>query len=220
MYFQGLLERLVEIARERIRAGVFTERKLARLCGLSQPHMHNVLKRVRSPSTTSADRLMEALGLKVHDLLWFATTEREIGVRAVPLVRNRIGPGTNALLEHTRGHVPMPEVLLRGLEDPVTAYLGPDLVLPKPLKNNDFVLLDQNPLRRTAPSPECIWVVSDATGLRIRYVRIENHRIYIGNEMNLSEPQHWHSIPLESRNILDVVRARIVWMSREIGLNL
>jgi len=37
--FQSLQERLLTIARERVRAGIFTERRLARLCGLSQPYM-------------------------------------------------------------------------------------------------------------------------------------------------------------------------------------
>jgi hypothetical protein len=216
VYFQALQERLLEIARERIRAGVFTERKLARVSGLSQPHMHNLLKRVRSPSMTSADQLMEALGLKVQDLLWRATTDRDFGVRAVPLLRNRVGPGTNASFELTRGHVPLPETLLRSLVDPVAAHLGPDLVLPKLLNYNDLVLLDQNPKLRSSPSPHSIWVVSDGTGLKVRYVRIENRRLHLVNEVNRDEPGEWHSISLENEGILDIVRARIAWMSREM----
>lgn len=218
MYFQALQERLIEIARERVRAGVFTERKLARLCGLSQPHMHNVLKQIRSPSTTSADRLMDALGLKVPDLLWRANTDRDFGVQAVSILRNRIGPGTNASLDQTQGHVPLPEVLLAGLVKPVAAYIAPDLVLPDPLKPQDLILLDQNPGLRARPEAKDLWVVSEGTGLRVRYARIENHRLYILNEMSLRDSAPRHSIPLESANILDIIQARVVWMSREIAM--
>jgi hypothetical protein len=217
VYFQPLQERLVDIARERIRAGVFTERKLARLSGISQPHLHNVLKRIRTPSTSSADRLMEALGLRVPDLLWRATTDRDFGVQAVPIMRNRIGPGTDASLEMTRGFVPLPESLLRDLVDPIAARVGPDLVLPKALTAHDLVLLDQNPGCRNSPSPESIWVVSEGAGLRLRYIRADGDQLFIANEMTLDDPRRWQSISRMGRNILDVVRAKIVWMSREMN---
>jgi hypothetical protein len=48
-------------------------------------------------------------------------------------------------------------------------------------------------------------------------VRVEKHRLYIVNQINLEQPEQWLSIPLESRNILEIVRARIVWISRVIG---
>jgi hypothetical protein len=217
VYFQALQERLLEIARERIRAGLYTERNLAKLCGLSQPHLHNVLKRVRTPSTTSADRLMEALGLKVQDLLWRGNKDTDFGVEAVPVVRNRIGPGSNAALQLTKGRIPLPKALLRDLVDPVAAHLSPDLILPMSLMANDLILLDQNPALRLSPGPHSPWVVSDGGGLRVRYVRVEKHRLYIVNQINLEQPEQWLSIPLESRNILEIVRARIVWISRVIG---
>ncbi len=61
MYFRELHQRLIDVARERVRAGEFTERALARIAEVSQPHMHNVLKGIRALSPDSADRLMRAL---------------------------------------------------------------------------------------------------------------------------------------------------------------
>src|ERR1019366_389079 len=84
---------LIDTALRRVRAGELTERGLARLCGVSQPHLHNVLKRIRALSTASADRLMRALNLSTEDLLWAAMSNGGTQVRAVPLARNRIGPG-------------------------------------------------------------------------------------------------------------------------------
>ncbi len=69
MTFTGMLGRVAEEIRWRVRNGEISERGLARLAGLSQPHVHNVLKGVRVLSPESADRLLRALGLNAADLL-------------------------------------------------------------------------------------------------------------------------------------------------------
>ena len=46
--FEILRNRLIENIRYRIRNGELTERGLARRTGISQPHLHNLLKGVRS----------------------------------------------------------------------------------------------------------------------------------------------------------------------------
>ena len=53
-------------------------------------------------------------------------------------------------------------------------------------------------------------------GLRVRYVAAEAGRIRAAHEGNLAEPQNWESISLRGRNILDTVRARLVWIGRKI----
>lgn len=216
MHFQELQGRLIELARSRVRAGELTERGLARRCGLSQPHMHNVLKQIRALSTGSADRLMKALEISMPDLLWRLSGDREVGVRAIPVLRNRIGPGADALLLGFRGYVPLPESLLKDLVDPVAGRLGPDLALPKALATHDLVLLDRNPRVRAAPGGCSLWVVADGAGLRARYLRADGTLLYIGAGAALEDPRNWYSIALQGRNILDIVRARIVWMGREM----
>jgi hypothetical protein len=48
VYFQELQRKLIGLARERVRAGQCTERGLARLCDISQPHMGiNILDSVK-----------------------------------------------------------------------------------------------------------------------------------------------------------------------------
>lgn len=216
MYFQVLQERLIDTVRERIRAGVFTERKLARICGISQPHMHNMLKRIRSPSNATADRLLQALGLRIPDLLWRTSTAGDYGVQAVPLVRSRIGPGFDGGLENTRGFVPLPEPLVRGLVDPVAARVGPDMVLPGAVCPQDVVLLDQNPEIRARPSLESLWVVAEGSGLRVRYVRSAGEQLYVLNELTLRNSRQWKPVTVHRRGIAEIVRARIVWLSREL----
>jgi hypothetical protein len=216
MYFQELQVRLIDIARERVRGGGLTERGLARMCGVSQPHMHNVLKRIRVMSMGSADRLMHALDIRASDLLWHISTDHDADVCAIPMVRNRIGPGTNADLTVIRDHIPFLRCHLKDLVDPLAALLGPDLVLPKALAAHDLVLLDQNPNLRSAPGDRSLWVVSDGAGLRIRYLRMIGTLLYAANDLPSEHPQKWYSLPLHGRNILDVVRARIVWMGRDM----
>jgi hypothetical protein len=69
MNFQDLHDRLAEYITKRVRHGELTERGLARRAGISQPHLHNILKRKRFFSLQSADLVMHELGLSVLDLI-------------------------------------------------------------------------------------------------------------------------------------------------------
>jgi hypothetical protein len=216
MYLAEILDALIETARRRIRAGEVTERALARSCGVSQPHLHNALKRVRSLSTDSADRLMRALNLTAEDLLWAALDGGSTRIRSVPLARNRIGPGYGAELTATRGAMPFPSSLVDPLVGPVAARLAPDLVMHRLLAANDVVLLDQNAAIRTEIKGNGPWVVESSGGLLVRYLRKGGTLLYIANEATLDDAARWQAISLVRHNILDVVRARIVWFGREI----
>jgi hypothetical protein len=216
MSLDSLHRQLAMVARQRVHSGELTERGLARLCGVSQPHMHNVLKGIRSLSTASADRLLVALNLSVPELIWRASGPIDTGVQAVPVLRNRLGPGTDAALDQFNGYMPFPAAQTASLVDPVAARVAPDLVLPGPLATNDLVLLDQNPLPRETPSPRFCWVISDGASLRIRYAGLTGAGVSIANESNVHNPRLWRFIPLHERGILDVVKARVVWIGREL----
>ncbi len=69
MDFRELERRFVERLRGRVRSGEFTERRLAQLTGISQPHIHNVLKGKRSLSIETADLIMGVLRMDLLDLL-------------------------------------------------------------------------------------------------------------------------------------------------------
>jgi plasmid maintenance system antidote protein VapI len=64
-----LLDRLRDRLRQVIRNGQLTERGLARRSGLSQAHVHNMLKGVRAMTPAAADRILRCLGWTVGDLL-------------------------------------------------------------------------------------------------------------------------------------------------------
>ncbi len=69
MTFDDLRTRLINNLRLRVRSGEVTERSLARLTGVSQPHLHHVLKGKRQLSLETADLILRRLHMDVLDLL-------------------------------------------------------------------------------------------------------------------------------------------------------
>ena len=69
MNFRDLHGRLASYVSTRVHSGELTERGLARRAGISQPHLHNVLKGKRFLSLQSADLVLHELGLSVVDLI-------------------------------------------------------------------------------------------------------------------------------------------------------
>lgn len=67
--FEHLLIRLIRNLQERVQSGEITERGLARVAGISQPHLHNVLKGKRQLSVAMADQVLRRLHLDVRDLI-------------------------------------------------------------------------------------------------------------------------------------------------------
>jgi transcriptional regulator with XRE-family HTH domain len=69
MDFHELEQRFVENLRHRVRRGELTERRLARMTGVSQPHIHNVLNGKRTLSSDTADIILHVLQLDLLDLI-------------------------------------------------------------------------------------------------------------------------------------------------------
>jgi len=69
MYFELLQSRLIAHVHQRVQGGELTERRLARLTGISQPHVHNMLKGARTLSPQMADLMLHQLHITILDLL-------------------------------------------------------------------------------------------------------------------------------------------------------
>jgi len=69
MDFHELQGRFVVFLRERVRSGELTERGLARLTKVSQPHIHNVLKEKRLLSIDTSDKILRRLRMDLLDLI-------------------------------------------------------------------------------------------------------------------------------------------------------
>ena len=69
MAFGELSLGLLALLRRKVSNGEWTERSLALQAGISQPHVHQVLRGTRQISPILADRLMEVARVSVYDLL-------------------------------------------------------------------------------------------------------------------------------------------------------
>jgi transcriptional regulator with XRE-family HTH domain len=78
MNFERLLQCLVMEVNRRVRNGEWTERQLARRSGISQPHIHNVLKGARTLTPDVADQLMSVMGIPMEKVIDAATISRRI----------------------------------------------------------------------------------------------------------------------------------------------
>ena len=67
--FEELEVRLIHHLQQRIRSGEISERGLARVIGVSQPHLHNVLKGRHLFSIATADKILRHLNLDLLDLI-------------------------------------------------------------------------------------------------------------------------------------------------------
>jgi len=69
MTFHDLQQRLLAELRHRVRSGADTERGLARHTGISQPHLHNVLKGKRILSMAKADSVLRHLQIDILNMI-------------------------------------------------------------------------------------------------------------------------------------------------------
>jgi len=67
--FERLQLNLIPHLRDRVHNGEVTERSLARITGISQPHLHNVLKGKRQLSIQKLDHVLSYLELDLLDLI-------------------------------------------------------------------------------------------------------------------------------------------------------
>jgi hypothetical protein len=197
-----------------VHSGEVSERRLAKLSTISQPHLHNAFKGIRTLSPEAADRLMRTMDITIPQILWSGGGLDATEISAVPLLRARIGPGSTASFDAFRGYMPLPVGLTHGLTDPVTAYLAADLALPAEYRAGDLVLLDTNSALRREPAARSGFIVAENAGLRVRYVRRARSDLEVASLPEFSGD--WQTISLQGRDILDIVRARIVWIGREM----
>lgn len=221
VHFEGLQGRLVSALQSRLRNGELTERRLARLTGISQPHIHNVLKGRRILSLRAADIILRKIGLSVLDLLRAeAPTGRfctDCGIRGrvveVPVLAGWLGPGLP--LPRERGGVelyPFPCTFLTAVEEPVVARLAWDPLMRLRFGDGDLVLLDRSRTRRTEPSSGALYLVNRRGEGLIRHVSRPREDLVIIRGEDAAGPSE--AIPLGWLHLLDVVQARVCWIGR------
>jgi transcriptional regulator with XRE-family HTH domain len=219
----GLLRRrLLLAASQRICNGDFTERGLARLIDVSQPHVHNILKGRKSLSPEVADALLTGLSLSLLDLL----TPEELGSALldrqpapasstlVPVLHGRLGPEdpypeARSISQWFRASSP----ILGNARRPCLVECAADR------ENNHFpspacALLDLDESARLHTSPSSWFALRWRGAGYIRRIRRHHGALLVLGQTS-SDPGPCalpHRLELNDASILHVVRARVLWV--------
>lgn len=222
MNFRDAQSRLLNDLRQRIHNGDLTERGLARMTGVSQPHIHNVLKRVRNLSPQVFDSILIVLNHSLLDLFSIPELEREIQGRSrphmvceVPMLRGSIGPnmpwpgGTVARETH---FVQSP--ISCSPEHLVLARLMPDPRMSI-LDDTDLATLDVSEPARTCLSPYGVYAIERSGEAILRYLRYGTKCIYMADSDSLNRPSGWEPVGLPAPGVLGIVKGHVIWVGRE-----
>ena len=222
--FATLQERLVEVLRSKVRNGENTERGLAKLTGISQPHMHNVLKGHRLLSGELADLILQKLNLSAlnlmerEELVAFLNRNANLEARAVPIpiLEGLLGPGfplprqVPSPLVHT---VPHQQAVTA--TQPVVVQLADDPEMRSVFEAGDYVLLDQSETLRTYLQPLNFYIVNTSAGALVRAIRREaNELVLLTSTLHEGSLEGLPRLSLENSDLLRLVLARVVWLTR------
>lgn len=214
--FEWLQSRLVETLRNRVHRGEWTERGMARATGVSQPHLHNVLKGCRLFSLEMSDVIMRRLNISLSDLWMSHAGSGPPGVRLVPLLTPEIGPYCHQWPQDIGQYFALGETIFLEFRDLAAVRLAHDPEMFPAFCRGDIVLLDCSAAARGNPSPADAYVVETQNTFAVRYVRRGGRRLFLLTELTAGDPRQWDEVPLAGRHIRDVVKARVVWMCRYV----
>jgi len=227
MHFRELHRRLIGALQSRLRNGELTERRLARLTGISQPHIHNVLKGKRILSQHFADIILRKTNLSLLDLLQpegaagrsCANCGDNSRLVAVPVLEGWLGPGLPlAVPVSAVDHHPFPGAYLASVERPLVARLTADPGMAAVFGEADLALLDRSAAGRTHLRRGALYLVNRRGEGLIRYITLERDDLLVlrgSAEGTAARPE---ALPLGRSHLLDVVRARVAWILRSFDL--
>ncbi len=226
MHFGDLQQRLIALLRERTQNGELSERRLAALTGISQPHIHNVLKGERTLSLFATDSILKHIQMSVEDLLGAASAPERPAPPAgtpaqveIPVLEGWLGPGLPFPTEASRiERYPFPAIFLAGLDRPVVARLAADPRMDSLFRGDDLILLDHSEQARRHPDPRAAYVVNRRGEGLVRRVSLERDDVLVLGASGRRQCDGYEVFPLHGAHLLDVVRARVVWVGRFLGL--
>jgi AraC-like DNA-binding protein len=189
--FEDLLARLLGEIEKRIRNGSLTERGLARLTNMSQPHVHHILKGKRGITPKVADRFLRVMGMDASDLL-ISTDDVPVRVEGetcllAPVLEGSAGPGLPAPKVTSRSlYFPFPAALLKAPAGPTGASwrqyavirAGYDALLERFAEEHDLLIVS---LLFRRP------VDSEAKAFRGRHVMLWEYEGQFGFSMRFPE---------------------------------
>jgi transcriptional regulator with XRE-family HTH domain len=187
MYFELFKNRLLQKLRMRMRNGELTERSLARLIGVSQPHVHNVLKGARILSPEIADIILHKLRMSLLDLIEPEEFETAIAARnvrrtfaLVPLLEGFVGPGHAWPEKVTPGDgVWISATETHGLQHIAATRLAPDPQVAATGGPGRIALLDLSERARSGFDPDSYYAISHENQSYLRKLRVTTFALYL-----------------------------------------
>lgn len=212
MDFRFLKMQLVARLRAHISNGEITERHLARVTGISQPHLHNVLKGARRLSTRMADQILARLQMDLSDLLAAESSHPPClasgecaDCRAVPLLEGYIGPGYPYPRAISPTTYPFRLADVERLESPVAVRLAPDPHRDVLFRESGIVLLDAAEKPRLDPREDAYFALDLYNTSTIGRVRRGDPGWWLWVE----ESGTWMPVSHSRRGCLDWIMGRV-----------
>ena len=228
MTYQDAQAKLLLYVQDRIHNGELTERRLARQIGISQPHVHNVLKGVRNLSPEIFDSILRRFHMSLLDLATADDLEASLRRRRakehsaeVGFLARPIGPGSpwSSLIDRKR-RFPLPFPSVAAPPDLVMAHLMGDPEMTATLAGADIALLDTSEPRRTGLVPDGVYLVSSEHDAVLRYIRPGSRSYYLATDATLDRPLAWQALRVRSEELFELIKARVRWLGRERDRNL
>jgi transcriptional regulator with XRE-family HTH domain len=208
---------------DRIHNGELTERGFARAIGISQPHVHNVLKGVRNLSAEISDSILKYFKISLLDLASIEEVEANLKkrrpVRTVaeaPFLDSPIGPGMpwpEGI--NWRRSYPLPFSALTGQAGLLMAELAKDPYMYETLAGSDIALLDTSERARSDISPYGLYVVNRRGETVLRYIRPGAEGFYLVTDITLEMPALWEKLHMPAGELAAIVKARVRWIGLE-----
>jgi transcriptional regulator with XRE-family HTH domain len=203
--FEHLLARLRTLLREKVRNGHLTERGMARSTGVSQPHLHNILKGIRTLPPELADQLLALAGVTLPRLMSGDFDIEELGSKIAEL------------LPPPPQEVETADFLKQHSEDRFAQFELPvDPSMEPRFQAGDIAYFLQGGRSRTVLNPDSAYLLNVNKRMIVRYLRMGGQRLYLAAENSLHDPMKWDYVSLTDRPILDIVRGKIVWICRKV----
>jgi len=225
MMFHELRDLFLSNLRARVRNGEITERRLARLVGMSQPHIHNILKGVRVLTPDVGDRILAELNISIFDLVdsYWKRPDKDSGLTGLSrlsLIRvldGRLGPGhpwpVNAGgMERFRVNLAQ----LAKMTAPVVVRLGADPAMAPLFGSDDCAVLDQGVVARTGLEPDALYAIKWGTNGMLRKLKVDGPFLWVISTEHQKNPERWVAISVSGIDLMQIVRARATLLTPEL----
>ena len=225
MNFSESQHRLCEQLRARVRNGEITERGFARMLGISQPHIHNVLKGARCLSPESADFVLNILNWDMLHLFSEAELRGHLRTRGAPactcpltVLDCAVGPGHRLGGAGATLTIHAPHRSWTRRRNLVGVRIAPHAHMAATLGECDFAVLEPFTGGGRDISAEHLYVLEDGGSAVFRWLRASSRYLYIADDYVLHEPLKWERRDIHTGMFL--VRAKAIWIGQAAELAL